>query len=1036
MSVLPDKAFATVSNADELLPSGRRAVLLYALALIAMTAFIGWTTHQQYHRELDAATLRLQARASVVAQWTQGVMNQSEQALFSLAEFVTFFEGTGNDNRLALEQAVNHLSNYVSAVDAVGVLDAEGQVILASDPAYQGFSYRNTDFFDAFRESSRVRHVTTLQRSPETGEIYLYNARRRTTPQGEFAGVVVARIRPQIFAEALTRVGINEGESITLVDAEHQLIARHSQPPFRATTGQYLAPPEAWRPLAREEFALTFAGRSPVDQQQRLVHMERVGDYPIYAVVGVDLDSLLADWRNRTLMLFAGLVLIALLGAWGLRHYLNRLALDRLLKKRIEERELARAQTRERDERLDALVNSLQDLIFVFDEQGRIRYVHAIDNTRLLQPPEALVGRHFFDVLPQTLADTFSEVFSRVKQLRRVERYEYPLLLEGKLNHFHATVSPLTDVEGQFSGVLAVVRDITEDKTLQAELRIAAAAFQTHLGILITDRRGYILKSNDTFKRITGYSDEEMVGKTPRMFSSGQHGAAFYRELWQRVNETGHWEGEIWNKRSNGELFPQWITISATHDDDGELSHYVATISDISERKAAEQEIHQLAFYDPLTGLSNRRLFMDRLENALKEINRHQRYGAVMLFDIDNFKEINDTLGYHAGDQLLRGVSRRLARMLRDTDTLARLGGDEFAVLVEGVDSSLSQTHHLVRGIAEKLMATLSEPIRLNEHLVTVTASVGATMMSNDQQHMDDYLQQADMALSQAKTGGRQTLRFFTPDMQAELLARVRLEADLRHAVIFKQWQLFYQPQVDVEGHITGCEALLRWDHTERGIISPGEFMPLLESTGLINEVGEWILEKACWQLIEWARDPRFAELTISINVSPLQFREPGFVRLTERVFERTQAPLERLKFEVTESLFVEAPLEVRDTMLRLKARGVRFSLDDFGTGYSSLSYLAQLPLDQLKIDQSFVQQVPESCANAAIVSTTIALARSLSLDVIAEGVESRTQYDWLSANGCRAYQGYLFGRPMPVADFEARLVGEKTPRDSEDQAE
>ncbi|WNL38576.1 EAL domain-containing protein [Halomonas sp. PAMB 3232] len=1033
MSHSPDSTPSSILEPPGPAATGRRAVLCYVLALIVTIGVSSAMMYQQYRQEISTAELRMEARASVVAQWTSGIMGQSEQALFSLSELMSFFENEGGRNPEALEQALDHLTRYVTSVDEMGVLDASGRVILASDERYEGVSYRDAGFFEAFKSSDLVHDATTLQRSPESGEVYLYSARRRDDAQGEFAGIVVSRIRPQIFADALSRVGISDGESIALIDTDYQLIARHAQPPLRVSIGQRLELPATWTPLASNEYSRTFVMRSPIDHRERLLHMERVGDYPIYAVVGVDRQHLLSEWRDRVALLCFVMILIALLGAWGLRHYLNRLALARLLQTRIEERELARAQARERDVRLDALVNSLQDLIFVFDEQGRFSYVHAIDRTRLLLEPELIIGRHFTELLPKDLAEAFQNVFERVKRLRQVENYEYPLTLDGKLNHFNATVSPLTDVSGQFSGVLSVVRDITEDKKLQAELRIAAAAFQTHLGILITDCKGYILKTNDTFRRITGYSEEEMVGKTPRMFSSGQHGAAFYRELWQRVHQSGNWEGEIWNKRKNGELFPQWITISATYDDSDTLSHYVATISDISERKAAEQEIHQLAFYDPLTGLSNRRLFMDRLETALKEINRHQRFGAVMLFDIDSFKEINDTLGYHAGDQLLRGVSRRLSRMLRDTDTLARLGGDEFAVLVEGVDSSLAQTHQLARGIANKLMATLSEPIRINDSLITVTASVGATMMSNDQQNMDDYLQQADMALSQAKASGRQALRFFTPDMQAELLTRVRLEADLRQAVIFKQWHLFYQPQVDADGTLTGVEALLRWDHAERGIISPGAFMPLLESTGLINEVGEWILEQACWQLIEWARDPILATLTLSINLSPLQFREPGFVRRTESVFQRTQAPLSRLKLEVTESLFVEAPEEVRDTMLRLKAHGVRFSLDDFGTGYSSLSYLAQLPLDQLKIDQSFVQQVPESSANAAIVSTTIALASSLSLDVIAEGVETQEQYQWLLANGCYAFQGYLFGRPMPVAALEAiALSAKERPDDRE----
>ena len=635
------------------------------------------------------------------------------------------------------------------------------------------------------------------------------------------------------------------------------------------------------------------------------------------------------------------------------------------------------------------------------------------------------LGLHYQQVLPPALANTFDAIFHQVQQTRQVATFEYPLMLGQQQRYFHATVSPLASKAKYFEGVLSVTRDITDAKQAEVELQIAAAAFQAHLGIMVTDARGNILKVNDTFKRITGYSDEEVIGKNPRMFSSGHHNAAFYRRLWRSVMATGNWEGEIWNQRKNGELFPEWLTISAVYGHGGELTHYVATMSDISERKAAEQEIHQLAFYDPLTGFANRRLFIDRIGTALKELNRHQRCGALILIDIDNFNHVNDTLGHHAGDQLLQSISRRFGRMLRDTDTLARLGSDEFAVLIEGIDGSPRQTQQLAKHIAYKLLVALDEPISVGEESALVTASVGITIIADSQRSADDYLQQGDMALSQAKASGRRAVRFFDPSMQAKLLAKVKLESELRQALEHQQWRLHYQPQVDRRGRLIGVEALLRWQHPERGLVSPGEFIPLLESTGLINDVGEWVLEEACQQLAQWAGSPLLDRLTISVNISPLQFRENNFLQRVEQVFQRTQAPLEQLKLEVTETLFVEARDDARDKMLSLKALGVRFSLDDFGTGYSSLAYLAQLPLDQLKIDQSFVQQVLESKANAAIVESTIALAKSLSLDVIAEGVEVEAQQAWLMAHGCHAFQGYLFGRPVSVNDIEAAVLAQ-----------
>lgn len=470
-------------------------------------------------------------------------------------------------------------------------------------------------------------------------------------------------------------------------------------------------------------------------------------------------------------------------------------------------------------------------------------------------------------------------------------------------------------------------------------------------------------------------------------------------------------------------MYPEWLTLSAVRDESGVLTHYVATLSDITERKAAEREIQQLAFYDPLTGLANRRLFLDRVGDALKSYRRSASHGALLFIDLDNFKQVNDTLGHYAGDQLLQRMAGELSDMLRDTDTLSRLGGDEFAVLVHQLDDNLERAAEQAEQIAHKLLAAISRPVVLDSGPVMVTGSIGIAMLSGAEDGVETCLQQADMALFQAKKAGRNTLTFFDPYMQAELVARARLETDLYQALPNGEWRLFYQPQVDAHGSLTGVEALLRWAHAERGMVSPGEFIPLLESTRMINDVGAWVIETACEQLVTWQDDPQTARWEIAVNISPVQFREDDFVPRVKAILQRTGAPAARLKLEVTETLFVEAQDDARQKMQHLQEHGLRFSLDDFGTGYSSLAYLAHLPLDQLKIDQSFVRQLPASAANGAIVESTIALAQSLGLAVIAEGVETDAQRQWLARHRCHAFQGYLFGRPLPVAELEAQWV-------------
>ncbi|MGY4878860.1 EAL domain-containing protein [Vreelandella aquamarina] len=548
-----------------------------------------------------------------------------------------------------------------------------------------------------------------------------------------------------------------------------------------------------------------------------------------------------------------------------------------------------------------------------------------------------------------------------------------------------------------------------------AQLKIAAMAFETHLGMFIADAHNRIVQVNRTFTDITGYREEDVIGKTPALLSSGRHDSAFYRAMWHDLNEDSRWQGEVWNRRKNGEIYPQWLTISVVRNSQQEVTHYVATLSDITQRKAAEQEIHQLAFYDSLTLLPNRRLLIDRLEAALKDTQREGLYSALMFIDLDNFKTINDSLGHYLGDGLLRGVADRLVAVVRDNDTVARLGGDEFVVMLHELGDSEAVAIEGAEAIALKLLNTLLEPIEVEGHTLQISGSIGITLFHGAGVGVSAILQQADLAMYQAKEAGRNALRFFDPSMQAAVVDRAQLEGDLRYAIERQELALYYQTQVNAEGRVVGVEALVRWHHPVRGVVSPGIFIPLAEENHLIGLIGGWVLETACQQLADWADAEATKGLTIAVNVSPNQFRQPCFVSQVEEILTCTGANPQQLKLEVTESLLMEDLGAIRARMEKLRGMGVRFSLDDFGTGYSSLAYLKRLPLDQLKIDQSFVRDVLDDPADAAIVRTVIALAHSLELEVIAEGVETQAHRDWLFAEGCLAYQGYWFSRPAPI---------------------
>ena len=563
------------------------------------------------------------------------------------------------------------------------------------------------------------------------------------------------------------------------------------------------------------------------------------------------------------------------------------------------------------------------------------------------------------------------------------------------------------------------------DKRREADVRqrIAATAFESQEGMFVTDAQHHILQVNSAFSSITGYSANEVVGKTPHVLSSGRHDASFYAQMHNTLIEQGSWRGEIWNRRKNGAVFPEWLTITAVHDDVGHITHFVATLTDITQRKSTEEEIKRLAFYDPLTQLPNRRLLTDRLEQALMSCTRTKQHGALMFLDLDKFKTINDTLGHAMGDMLLQSVGERLTQAVRECDTVARLGGDEFVVLLENLSADDIAAATKVEAVGNKILRTLSAPHDLAGNPYRSTSSMGITLFKGQSQPLDELMRHADMAMYQAKEAGRNTLRFYDPHMQTNVMVRAQSEAELRQGIEGLQFALHFQPQLDTSLRVTGAEVLLRWQHPNRGLVSPAEFISLAEDTGLILPLGAWVLEATCQQLVRWAACPTHAHLVLAVNVSARQFNQPDFATSVLDVLQRTGARANRLKLELTESLLVNDMAGVVAKMNHLKAHGISFSLDDFGTGYSSLSYLKQLPLDQLKIDQSFVRDVLTDPNDASIARMVIALGRSMGLDVIAEGVETQAQQDFLLAEGCHAFQGYLFGRPMPCDAFEQHSV-------------
>lgn len=625
-----------------------------------------------------------------------------------------------------------------------------------------------------------------------------------------------------------------------------------------------------------------------------------------------------------------------------------------------------------------------------------------------------------FKTLQDYLEGTKPIYFNEYRMLCKDGRYKWVLARGMVVN---------SDADGNPTKLIGTLTDISERKQTEAELRIAATAFNSQEGMMVTDANCITLRVNHAFTNITGYEAEEVIGQNPRMLKSGRHDANFYAGMWESINIAGVWEGEIWNRRKNGEIFPERLVITAVKGLDGVVSNYVATLNDITLTKTAEDEIKNLAFYEPLTLLPNRRLLLDRLSQALASNARSSRSGALLFIDLDNFKTLNDTLGHDIGDILLQQVAKRLGACVREGDTVARLGGDEFVVMLEDLSKDPLEAAEQTESVAIKILESLTRPYQLGLHEYHNTPSIGATLFNNKQQSIDDLLKQADIAMYQSKKAGRNTLRFFDPKMQETINERAILENELRNALEKQQFQLYYQIQVtgiqdDGSHRPLGAEALIRWNHPVRGLVSPVEFISLAEETGMILPIGQWVLETACAQLKLWQQNKLTSQYMLAVNVSAKQFRQPNFVSLVKDVIQRCAISAKYLKLELTESLLLEDIEDTIATMLALKDIGVGFSLDDFGTGYSSLQYLKRLPLNQLKIDQTFVRDIATDEGVRAIVRTIIAMAHSLNLNVIAEGVETEEQRILLQKKGCTHYQGYLYGKPVPIGIFEAKLKG------------
>lgn len=672
------------------------------------------------------------------------------------------------------------------------------------------------------------------------------------------------------------------------------------------------------------------------------------------------------------------------------------------------------------EEKWRSLTNFSPDHIMMLDRGGIILFInHTVPGLTI----EQVVGTPISSYLPDDFKPVAQACYQRVLDTGLPDRYETKYIdQEGKLYYFEAHVGPVKG-QNQVEALIVSARDITQRKKAEIKLsQMAAVVENTAEAVIFADADNNIIAINRAFTEITGYSEEEALGANPRLLRSEKHDISFYNTMWASIEAAGMWQGEIWDRRKNDEIFPAWSTISAVKDSDGNLINYVSVFSDISSIKRSQEQLDFLAHHDPLTHLPNRMLFNDRLEHALQRAQREEQQLAVFFLDLDRFKTINDSLGHPVGDALLQAVAERILKLIRKEDTVARLGGDEFIILIEEVNEAQS-----VAQLAQKIVQAFATPFSIDTHKLYLTVSIGISLYPQDGEENNTLIRNADAAMYRAKEEGRNDYQFYTAALTAAVFERLTLETALRHALKRDEFILYYQPQYALAtGELIGAEALIRWQHPDMGLVSPAKFIPLAEECGLIEAIGEWVLRSACLQMKQWL-DDGLTLGCIAVNVSGLQFQRHDLLTIIKQVLDESGLNPKYLELEITEGYIMQKTEQAIKVLDEIKQLGISISVDDFGTGYSSLSYLKRLPLDKLKIDKSFVRDIPDDPNDEAITRAIVALGQSLQLRVIAEGIETEAQKQFLKTIGCDEGQGYSYGGPLPADEFIKQIKGSPT---------
>jgi diguanylate cyclase (GGDEF)-like protein/PAS domain S-box-containing protein len=992
-----------------LLRAGGSVVLLLWLCLVT---WIGFDLRNSLVRERNNAT----QVAGTLAQALESHLQATVQKIdLRLSEFVDHHSeqiARHAPRRVVEPELAEFLALFPEAQD-FAVADAAGNFIYDASSTLATAGIGDRAYFIKLRDDPGAGLVVSEPlESRVTKDWVFVLARRLAAADGRFVGVVLTTVRSDFFERFYSRLDIGRNGVIALWSTELQQVARW--PRQDEWRGGKLAGSPILERLAAGETAGSFGRSGQYDKQRRLVVFRKTADLPFVITVGLAEEEFLAEWRRRAIAYallgtILSLALLALGRSWTRSH--------------ARATELARRMTeayRAKEEEGRALIDAIPDPAWLVDTEARILAINEAFCRMVGQPMDALIGKTTFELFAPETAERLREAQLRVYSENAPVREELWFDVGKGKRPYEFLRVPVYDAAGKPRGLAGVAWDISLRVEAEQRQRLVAQVFEnSNEGLLIIDTERRIVLCNRAYERMLGYTSDELVGRDPMMLASPRYDASLDARVREEITTHGSWHGEIWLRAKSGEEVPVWCNVSVVFDAEGKTLNTIIQTADLRERKTAEARIESLATRDQMTGLPNRQGFVRILDAWLAAGHG----GALLIFDLDHLGRVNDAFGHEAGDSMLRTTGQRLRRLLREDDALGRLGGDQFGVLTAGRSDA-----EAVETVVRKLLDAIAQPMPIDGSAVVSTACAGICLFPADGADSAALLRNTDAAMHRAKAGGANQFRFFALSMNEEMAERLRLESDLRGALDRHEFLLHYQPQYELANRRPiGVESLIRWRHPELGIVPPNLFIPLAEETRLILPIGRWVLIEACRQNRAW-QDAGLPPCIVAVNLSALQFHDGSIVDQVSEALVLSGLDPRWLELEITESVIMHDPERVAALLGQLKALGVRLSIDDFGTGYSSLAYLKRFPLDKIKIDRSFVTDLEHDPNDAAIVRMVIGIAKELELKVIAEGVETEGQRDFLHRHACDEVQGFLFSRPLPVEAIPAILSPDGPP--------